>query len=441
MGVAPVDFGDGRGPVPIDQSNAKQALQKREELGLNTSQIKYAESFLTTEEKDEIFYSENESKTRGENAIGDKEKAESHDGQGGNAAATSVGMAAGAVGLYAVTKAGMKGSSTDGHVAFGFSIAALACSIVTLVMAKLFDNAYADRTSCRDNGDATNETLDGYTSQLEDSMDTMNDDLDEYQDAIDNYTASKNDNTNRQAEVQMQIQDAEAMGDGKKVAELREQLKGLGEADFSKEEEGMGEIKERLDEYGSIADEAGGASGAAETVSEFLKEGMALGIVATIDALLLAVAAAYAGLAVASATVGGTVSNSHLDFVGGAMGYAGAALFGVAAGLAGTAATTMGSKAKNEFECYAKGGEMKDHVDTLNDMIGEQTNYVDQTNEDYGAADDASAESQGEAAKKAGEATQSHAATYKKPEEKDDDKTGAGSGSGGGGGNGNGKNA
>ena len=53
MGVQAVDFGHGKGPEPITADNAKEALQRREELGLNTSQIKFAESFLTAEEKDE----------------------------------------------------------------------------------------------------------------------------------------------------------------------------------------------------------------------------------------------------------------------------------------------------------------------------------------------------------------------------------------------------
>lgn len=427
MGVAPVDFGDGRGPVPIDESNAKQALQKREELGLNTSQIKYAEKFLSPEEKDEIFYSENESKTRGENAIGDKEKAESHGGQGGNVALTT-GINAG------LLAAAIVAMCVDGFSALAISITETAGGLLSIVTAKLFDNAYADRTACRDNGDATNETIDGYTSDLEGSMDTMNEDMEEYQGALDDYTASKNDNTNRQAEVTMQIQDAEAMGDTKKVAELKEQLKGLGEADFSKEEEEMGEIKERLDEYGGIADEAAGAGEAATTVADFLKEGMVLGIFAGINGLMCTAIGVVCGAAAAG--VKGIFPPFDTAPAGAAK-----ILFGVAAGFFATSAGMFTSKAKNEIECWSKGGDMQDHVDTLNDMIGEQTDYVDQTNENYGAADDASAESQGEAAKKAGEATQSHAATYKKPEEKDDDKNGAGSGSGGGGGNGNGKNA
>lgn len=430
MGVAPVDFGDGRGPVPIDQSNAKQALQKREELGLNTSQIKYAEKFLSPEEKDEIFYSENESNKRGKEAIGDGdvEKAESHGGQAGNVAASFAPEAI--ISVLALCPI------LDGFNQWFCALAANVAGLAGVATAMMYDNGYNDRTSCKDNGDATNETLDGYSSQLEDSMDTMNEDMDEYQDAIDNYTASKNDNTNRQAEVTMQIQDAEAMGDGKKVAELKEQLKGLGEADFSKEEEDMGEIKERLDEYGSLTDEAQGASDGAHTVADFLKEGYWLGPFAAIHAVFYTIAAAASGMAAA-----GSVPKLAPFFPDAISSGMAKVLLGVAAGMMAKAAEKYGSKAKGEFECGSKGSDMQDHVDTLNDMIGEQTDYVDQTTSDFESADQASAESQGEASKKAGEATQKHGAIYKKPEEKDDDKTGAGSGSGGGGGNGNGKNA
>ena len=39
MGVQAVDFGHGKGPELITADNAKEALQRREELGLSTSQI------------------------------------------------------------------------------------------------------------------------------------------------------------------------------------------------------------------------------------------------------------------------------------------------------------------------------------------------------------------------------------------------------------------
>ena len=441
MGVAPVDFGDGRGPVPIDKSNAKMALQKRQELGLDTSQIKYAESFLTTEEKDEIFYSENESQERGKEKAGGVEGAEEHDGQGGNAAATSVGMAACGAGAVLIATQTNIWAKINGFAGLGWSAALCACAALAKVFAGAFDNGYDDRMTCKEGAEATNGELDQYTSDLEGTMDSMNEDMSEYQDAIDNYTASKNDNTNRQAETQMQIQDAEAMGDFKKVAELQAQLKGLGEADFSKEEEDMGEIKERLDEYSSIGDEAIGLRDGATTVSEFLKEGTALGIVALADAALLTIATAITTSAVYSNVKKAIQSLASWNFAEAACAMAASALCLSGVVLFGMATSTIGMKGKNELECGSAGNDMEDHISALNDMIGEQSAYVDQTTSDFGSVDQASAESQGEAAKKAGEATQKHGAIYKKPEEKDDDKTGAGSGSGGGGGNGNGKNA
>ena len=437
MGVQAVDFGHGKGPEPITADNAKEALQRREELGLNTSQIKFAESFLTAEEKDEIMYSETESTKRGEGAIGDKEKADSHDKQIGNATATSVGMAAGAAAACVMTKKAMAASGTDGNVGFWWSMAVLGTSLLSVVMAKLFDNAYTDRTGARDNGDSTNETLDGYTDSLEESMDSMNEDGEEYKEAIKNYTLSKNDNTNRKAELQIELMDAMAMGDKKKAAELQQELEGLGETDFSKEEEDMQEVKDRLEEYSSIADEAKGASGAAESVAEFLKQGLTLGVFATVDALLLAVTAGYAGAAIATATFGATASASHLDFAGMCKGYVAAAIYGVAVGMFGTAATTMGNKAKNEFECFAKGGEMQDHVNTLNGMIGEQTAYVDQTTEGYEEQDQGSEDSQDDAAEKAGKATSQHGKSVNNKKKKDEAGAATGGGGSGGGGSGN----
>ena len=176
---------------------------------------------------------------------------------------------------------------------------------------------------------------------------------------------------------------------------------------------------------------------AAETVADFLKEGLALGIVATVDALLLAVAACFCGVAMAGCSIGATTDATHLDFVGTANGYIGMALFGVACGLTGMAATTMGNKAKNEFECFAKGGDMQDHVNTLNSMIGEQTAYVDQTTEGYEEQDQGSEDSQDDAAEKAGKATSQHGKSVNNKKKKDEAGAATGGGGSGGGGSGN----
>ena len=165
------------------------------------------------------MYSETENEKRGAAAIGDQEKAEDHGGQGANAAATSAGMAYCAYEIFTGTLAGNKAAKLDGWVALAFGGLSAAFGIIAMVLANAFDNGYADRTSCRDNGDATNETLDGYTSSLEETMDSMNEDGDEYKDLIKNYTLSKNDNINRKAEAQMELMDAMAMGDKKKVVE------------------------------------------------------------------------------------------------------------------------------------------------------------------------------------------------------------------------------
>ena len=45
--------------------------------------------------------------------------------------------------------------------------------------------------------------------------------------------------------------------------------------------------------------------------------------------------------------------------------------------LLGAAASKMGMKAKNEFECGSSGRDMQEHVDTLNDMLGQQEGYIE----------------------------------------------------------------
>ena len=116
MGVAPVD-----GYGEITQSNAYEILQKREELDLTTAQTKYAESFLTDEQRDEIYYSENEAKSRGKDAIDldldddgedDIKAGEKDDGVGGGVAGAAGAITCMAASIIGVCQMSRKGGET-----------------------------------------------------------------------------------------------------------------------------------------------------------------------------------------------------------------------------------------------------------------------------------------------------------------------------------------
>lgn len=415
----------------INASNAKEIYKayRKGEVDLSPSQRKYTESFLTKEDYDEIEYDTDIAQKDGRDQIGDAEKADEHGGQGGNATATSAGMAAGAIGFAVLAKKANFANTASGFAALGFGAATAACAAATLIFAKMFDNGYDDRCGAKDNADGTNETIDANTAVLEDSMEAMNDDMELYQEQSDLYTETVNTNTSDVASLEIQLQEALAAGDADGAAQLQEQIKQLKGRDFGGMEEDMEETKSHIDEYINARDEATGVSDAGQTVSDFLKEGTPLGVVAALDAAMLAVATTLSTTAIYSAIKKGIecTGSGPWRWAEAACAYAGAALYVVSVALGGIATTAMATKAKGEFECGSAGGDMQGHVDELNSMIGEQEAYVDTTNESFGATDDEAGENQDKATEAAGKATSQKSDDMKKV------KTGSSTGGGEGG--------
>lgn len=425
MGVAPVD-----GYGNIQSGNAKEIYTKykKGEIDLTPAQQKYCESFLTPEEIDDVSYDTDVSNKAGKDKIGDAEKAESHDGQGGNAVATSLGNAVFGTAAAVITHQAEKWAKTDGWVALGLAAATLVCATGTLVCSNAFDAGYKDRTGAKDNADDTNATIDGYTSALTDTMDMMNEDMDAYTKLSQDYTLTVNTNTSQLASLQVDLAAAQASGDKAGVENIKNQMKQIEEMDLSGQTDKLDETKGKLDEYNAANAESQGVSSAGQTVSDFLKQGTALGVVATVNAVGLAFATIWASIAIGSGLLGGAKSTSHFDFGGGAAGIAASALFAVSTALLGTSAGKMSSKAKNEFECGSKGGDMQDHVNNLNDMIEQQAGYVESTTENFDSTDESSQESQAEAQEKGNKAVQTGGKLPSKKDDKDDDKDGAPSG-------------
>lgn len=426
MGVAPVD-----GYGNITSGNAKEIYTKykKGEVDLSPAQQKYCENFLTPEEIDEVSYDTDVKNKEGKDKIGDAEKAESHGGQGANAAATSVGGVAFATGAAVLAKTAVKHSLLSGFVALGMGAATAACAVASLLCVNAFDAGYKDRTGACDRANDTNATIDGYANALIDTMDMMNEDMDLYQKQSEEYTLTVNTNTSQMASLQVDLAAAQAAGDKAGVENIKNQMKQIEGMDLSGQTDEMDETKGRLDEYNAANSESQGVSSAGQSVSDFLKEGTALGVVATINAVLLTVATVFAGLSIASASVAAAKDAVKLNFPGAAAGITGAVLFAVAAASLGTATYKMSSKAKNEFECGSAGRDMEGHVGALNDMIEQQAGYVESTTETFDAADEASTESQGEAKEKANKAEQTKGAlpTTPKKDDKDGDKDGGGS--------------
>lgn len=426
MGVAPVD-----GYGNITSGNAKEIYTKykKGEVDLSPAQQKYCENFLTPEEIDEVSYDTDVKNKEGKDKIGDAEKAESHGGQGGNVAATSLGNAVFGTAAAVITHQAEKWAKSDGWVALALAAATLVCATGTLVCSNAFDAGYKDRTGAKDNADDTNATIDGYANALIDTMDMMNEDMDAYTKLSQDYTLTVNTNTSQLASLQVDLAAAQAAGDKAGVENIKNQMKQIEGMDLSGQTDEMDETKGRLDEYNAANSESQGVSSAGQSVSDFLKEGTALGVMATVNAVGLAFATVWAGIAIGSGLLGSASSASRFDFAGAAQGIAASVLFAVSTALLGTSAGKMSSKAKNEFECGSSGRDMEGHVGALNDMIEQQAGYVESTTENFDSTDESSKESQAEAQEKGNKAVQTKGAlpTTPKKDDKDDDKNGGGS--------------
>ena len=394
----------------ISSSNAYAIYEDwvQGEIDLSTSQIKACEGFLTDEEIEEIEY---------ENGGDEKTGASSIDTEGTDSSATG-GAVAGTVGNFAaIWIMGTIMISSTGFQQLPAALAALAYAVVQKGLSMVFDTSYGDRTSQRDNADTTNSTLDGYTSSLEENFDTMNEDADAYSEATDLYTTSVNENVSKKADLQVQLQAAQAAGDTAGAASLLEEIAACDEEAEDITTDEMDEIQENMDEYASLGSEAGGASSSGQSVSDFLKQGTALGVIAGVNAALNLTAGVFMGVCAGVtipklAPVFPDLKDSALAKVNG---YAAAAAFAAAAYI-------WTDKAKNEIECGSAGSGMQGHVDTLNSMIEEHSEYMTATTEAYEATDEESQESQEEAQEAAAEVTSNAASTTVSTKKKEEEE-------------------
>ena len=407
MAIDPV-----KGYGQITQSNAKEiyTAYRKGEVNLTAAQRNYAENFLSDEDLDDIDYEvrdiDSEAGKKNKSVKDDAKNAESHDGQGANAAATSVGVGSGA---SAVFVAAMGSASLLGKLksaAEASCIVALvggtmtaAAAIVTRLFVEAFDNGYDDRVSAEGNSSETNDTLDTNAASLEETMESMNEDMELYQAQSEEYSLAVNGNISDISSLEMQLSDAMAAGDKEGAKRLQEQIAQLKKNDFSGEQEGLDEIRNQLNEYQYGNEMAQGVSQAGNTVAEFLKEGTPLGAVAVADTAIIAAAGICASVAIKESflAAGKAALKPFIGWGYAAAGFAGAALFAVAAKEIGASGYVMGDKAKHEIECGSAGRDMQGHVEDLNEMIEQQSGYMETTTEAFTEADDASAESQDKA--------------------------------------------
>ena len=386
MGISEVE-----GYGTINQNTAYEIYEDwyNGEVELSTSQQKYCESFLTDEEIEEIEYGDAEQ--TGEDSIDTEDTDKSS-----TASATGITVA-NMASVYTVT--GLI-PAIDGFSALVTSLLLLAYGVAQYGLTEAYDTAYKDRTDKQDNADDTNATMDSYSETLTESMDMMNDDMDAYSEATDTYTESVNENTSEMADLQVQLAAAETAGDTEGAAALREQMQALEEQgeDISTDE--IEELQENIEDYQTFNTESIGAGSAGQSVADFLKQGTALGVGAAANGALNLAAGAL--IAATKSAVSPKIAPFFPDLP--SAGVAKATLMSAAAAFV-AAAGMWTAKSVNEFECGSAGGEMQSHVNALNDMIGEQSEYIDTTSESFEETDEESQESQDEATEAASDAT------------------------------------
>jgi hypothetical protein len=399
----------------ITQGNAKEIYiqWKRGNVELNTVQQKKCESYLSQEDYDEISYDTEANKNSGADKIntdGTDKK------EGGNAAGTTGGNMASVVATTALANVAR---AADGFTALILSIAALACAGSSIIFTKMFDSAYSDRVNANSSANDTNQTLDTYNESLASSMDMMTEDVATYNNQQTALTTTVNEQTSQMADLQMQYDTAVSMGDTNKAQQLKEQMQALQETDNSGLEDELAETSGAIEEYRAMAEESGGVSESGQSVSNFLKEGTGMGVVATANSVILALGIAAMYMCAATHVPKIWALGVPID---GAASIGAKITYGACGALFSLSLFNMTKKAKNEFECGSAGGEMQEHVNSLNDMIAQQGLYTDDTEEQFAAADEAAAESQAEATEAAGNATSQNASNIANLGNKDKDK-------------------
>ena len=388
----------------ITQGNAKEiyVAWKRGEVELSQVQQKKCESFLSPEELDEVQYDSGVTQNRGKNSI-DASDAKDN-GNASEAASTGASVVASAGTITSVVGGMIAAKSTsnmNGFVALVAAIAGMAGSAIALALSYAFDNQLEDRYNHSKNASNDNQTLDGYSDNLANTMDMMNEDVQTYNDQQNNLTKTVNTQTSQMADLQMQYDAAVAMGDTQGAQKIKEQMLALQKQDNSGLEDELAETGSAIEDYRAMNVEAMGSAESGQSVSDFLKAGKAKGTLAMINGALCGVGA----LAVAVAAAFSAIPKIYVFGipVDALPGGTAAVMWGAVGLMMGLASTNYFKKGSQENECGSNGDEMQDHINNLNEMITQQDSYTTDTEGAFEESDEAAAESKSEASEKAGE--------------------------------------
>lgn len=305
----------------------------------------------------------------------------------------SIGLKAPAEMFQKQASALAKKGAVNGFVSIicaGLTVAGAAAALV-MSFKNVFDPGYEDRENSSNESGTTDETLQSYSDALLESMELMDESTETYAGQVEEFTEITNNNNSRDAELTIEIADAEAMGDFEKVKELKKELIELSKFDYSEMEEGMDETRGELEEYGMMAEESQGVADSGTSVSEFLKAGKVLNVMGIISGSILAATSVL----IATSSLFNAIPKLHTAFgpIDGIPAAASKAIWLSAAAMMGVASGMMISNASKEKEFSDNGETMSEYVDTLNTTIEDQVGYTEKTTADFEEIDEDSEKS------------------------------------------------
>lgn len=288
---------------------------------------------------------------------------------------------------------------------------ALAGGALAMVGVNKFDDQLKERTAHKNESEQTNQIIQQYYDDLGTDMDSMAEESGRYQELVSAQTQADVDTVTQIGALQSEMMVYQSQGNTQKVAELKAQIdnikKGAEEDGGNREE--ITNIKGNLEVYAGRSAEAQGVKESGDNVSEFLRDGKQMGILATVQTALITVGAVL----MLKGTLNAVQAAMKVPFLlkGAAMvlAMAGAAMMVAGNLLTLGAALKMGQKAKEEFDCADAGETMRDNLGQLGENIEAQASYTEASTAGYLELDTKAAETVGKTQQGVDKANQAQA--------------------------------
>ena len=388
--------------IDINKSNAYDTYSRyrRGELDLSKAQVAECESYLTAEEEDEINYSEEvrqhdaASKIDTENEDGKTVKDNGALQEIGSTGASATAAFGSVAAVYSVVTTAKNTSTLGGVIALPASIIAAAGGAVALAMSyrSFFDNQLPDRLAKKEQSEKDNQTMDQYSDALAGSMEMMAEDEKLYQEQAQLLTLTRNQQTSRNAELQMQYDTAVEMGDTAGAESAKAEMQQLQNTDNSELEGELAETAGAIGEYRTMNAESIAIKESGQTVCDFLKKGHPKATLAYVNATLCLAGVGVSLLAAAAAFI---PKFTPFDVI---PSFAAGTFFLACAALMGYAGINFLSRGSEERQCGNSGETMQtDHINALNEMISAQDSRTNDTESVFGEIDTEATTAQGNA--------------------------------------------